>query len=159
MRSKLALVAFVTALCWSSSARADSGARIVLIDMSRLYSANGVSEWAAARAKLDAERSTFVVVEVPEGGTSPDDKYYSPKDLPGLRRQRAWEAHEKAILDPIRARVVLALAQYAKRRGIELVLDRSTLLSVAIVVAAPSIDITDAFLKDLDAATKRQKAR
>jgi Skp family chaperone for outer membrane proteins len=64
------------------------------------------------------------------------------------------------VLDPIRAAVSRGLEQFAKRHGIDLVLDRSQ-LGEAVLIAAPGVDITDAFIKDYNtnaSPTRKQKS-
>lgn len=164
MRSKLAIVGLVITLAFSSTAAADGASNVALIDTTRLYAPNGIAAWSAARARLDAERKTFVAVEVPDGEperlpvpdlhVSPAVKKRLRKALDKIEREseqrRAWSQREAEVLDPIRAAVDRALERYAKTRGIELLLDRSK-IAEAVLVIGPTVDITDAFIKNYNA--------
>ena len=151
-------------LASASSVSADGASNVALIDTTRLYAPNGIAEWRAARARLDAERTTFVAVESPDGQRQrlpvPDLKI-DPASKERLRKrfeeierdaeqQRAWSLREAEVLDPIRASVTRALELYARTHGIGLLLDRSE-LGKAVLVIAPGADITDAFIKSYDA--------
>jgi Skp family chaperone for outer membrane proteins len=144
----------------SSSALAEPG-RVALVDTGRLFHKAGIAKWAAARAKLDAEQPTFVVVESPDGKKpNPHTDIRDPTwrktfidlDRDAMRRD-AWHAHEREVLDPIKADVMRALDAYTQSHGIAIVLDRDKLEDAVLVVAAGA-DITDAFIKDYNAKAK-----
>jgi Skp family chaperone for outer membrane proteins len=65
----------------------------------------------------------------------------------------AWSTHEQQVLGPIRDDVMRALESYARTHGIDLLLDRHELARTLLVVAA-SADITTAFIKNYNAASK-----
>jgi Skp family chaperone for outer membrane proteins len=155
---KLALI--LLAVFVSSTARAEP-ARVALVETGRLFDKAGIAKWAAARARLDAEQSKFVVVESPDG-KKPDPhadisdpqfrKLFTDMDRDSAR-SKAWTAHEAEVLDPIEADVTAALEAYVQSHGIAVLLDRSE-LGRAVLVAAPGADITDAFIKDYNARGK-----
>lgn len=165
MRSKLAIVGLVMTLACTSSAWADRGPSVALIDTTRLYAPNGIAAWVEARARLDVERKTFVAVEAPDGQPlrlPVPDLDLGPAAQEKLRkefariehesdRRRAWEQREAEVLDPIRTAVARALERYARTHGIELVLDRSQIAS-AVLVIGPTVDITDAFIRNFNAS-------
>jgi len=160
MRALVVLGLFI-----SSSALAQSG-RVALVDTGRLFHKTGIANWATARARLDAEERTFVVVESPDGkNADPHADVSDPTmrtrltDLDrDLMRIKAWSAHEREVLEPIRADVMHALDTYAQGHDIAIVLDRDKLGEAVLVVIADA-DITDAFIKDYNAKTKRKSGR
>jgi hypothetical protein len=156
--------------------------RVAVIDSSKLWEEGGIARWLVAKAKLDAERASFAVVEVPPG-KSLDDGGPAPGyfELPGeskeerkkrreesARLQRemqakalerdAWHAHEREVLEPIEEDVQRALERFARARGIGLVLERAE-LEYNLVVVAAGVDITDAFIKDYNSKTPAAAAR
>ncbi len=141
------------------TARADAGgtSRVALVDTSTLWSAGGIAAYAAARARLDAEEKKFQVVELPPGSKPPEKSPYPIIDQLNRDHVRweAWSAHEAQVLDPIRADVLRALDRYARARGIGLVLDRAQ-IGDAVLIALPGVDITDAFVKDYNAAAAKR---
>lgn len=145
---------------------AAGASRIALIDGSKLWGPTGIAAYTTGRMKLAADRSSFTVAERPPGVPPPagvNAPNLSSKAQAKLKerlaerdrervRHAAWRAHERAILDPIRAEVLRALDRYARARGIGLVLDRSKLDS-AVLIAAPGVDLTDAFITAYNAST------
>jgi len=159
MRTNALLVLLALALC-SPTARADGTTRVAVIDTTRVFGPSGISTWTQARARLDAEKATFVVVESPDGRSEP--KYLERSNLPPETkkrlvevyregaRMRGWTAHVEDVLGPIRAAALADLATFASARKIDLVIDRAE-LPAAVLVAGPGVDITDAFIKDYNA--------
>ncbi len=152
------VLAVAVLLVTAASASADPN-RVALVDTDRMFDKAGVAVWAAARAKLDAEEPKFVVVESSSGQnvnahTDISDpkmrKIFTDMDR-DAERNKAWEAHVREVLDPIENDVLRALDAYARAHGIGIVLDRGK-IGDAILVAAPGADITDAFIKDYNAA-------
>jgi len=160
-----ALLAILLVAVWTSAAHADGAARVAIIDTSRLFAPNGIAAWAQARAKLDAEQATYRAAESPDGQTPtrigmpdldlpPEQRERLKRKLDEIERktsqERAWKTHVEQVLGPIRAATLAGLADYAKAHKIDLVLDRVEMGS-AVLVAAPGVDITDAFIKDYNA--------
>ena len=165
----LQLLAIAALACTAAVAHADGTTRVAVVDTSRLFDDGGIARWSAARAKLDAERAKFVLVESPDGkspegspaGCRPPIAYDDIKKLckelaeAARKRQEAdvWSRHEQEVLDPIEADVMRALERYARAHSIDLVLNRHELPELFLVVAAGA-DITSAFIKDYNAAQR-----
>lgn len=155
----------VLGLLVSSSALAEPS-RVALVDLGRLFDKAGIAKWSAARAKLDAEESKFVVVESPDG-KAPDPhadisdpkmrKLFTDLERDGARRG-AWSAHEREVLDPIESDVMRALDAYTQSHGIALLLARDRIAD-AVLVVAEGVDITDAFIKDYNAKSRPKAGR
>lgn len=136
--------------------------RVAIVDEATLFSPAGVARYRDALKRLDAERATFIAVESPTG-TRPrrleiPPGTFDPKTRQDLQRRfdeierdtvtrDAWDAHVESVLAPIRLDVLRALEQFAKKRGIGLVLGRS---EVKVLVALPGADITRAFIAEYD---------
>ena len=143
--------------------------RVAVVDTATVFSANGVARYRAALAQLDAEKATFKAAEHPTGKprapTTVPDVGLSEKHKEELKRKfeeidrrsakaDAWSAHVAATLTPIKDDVSRELAQYAKSKGIGLVIERYA--GGALVVVGPGTDITATFIKHYDAkAAKR----
>lgn len=154
----------------ASSARAQGTTRVAVIDGDKLWATGGIARWVAARAKLDAERPKFKIVESPDGKpvTDPTPDVCRSANSGRLkelcdemrrssqkqREDQAWDEHELQLLGPIETDVRQALEQFARSRGIGLVLDRQH-LGDGIVVAIGGADITAEFIKHYNAKPKR----
>jgi hypothetical protein len=142
--------------------------RIAVIEPARLWAPGGITRWLRARAALDAEQETFHVVETPPGmapplvvpdiGLSPKQHEHLRKEFAQLDRQaaerQAWQDHVHSVLDPIEKDVMAGLERFARAHSIGLLLDRGHLGQDVLVVASGT-DITDAFIKDYNAADAR----
>ena len=159
MRPVLVLLVVLAA---AIPAHADRGTRVALIDTKRLFAENGIAAWVDARAKLDAEAKNVVEAwdgktvkppPPPSGNESIDRSRQALRDMEERRRRKK---REDEMLEPIREEVWRALEPFAKARGIDLVLDRST-IAHAIWYAGPALDITDAVIKDYNARTAKPR--
>lgn len=157
-------------LLLATASRVDAGpapSKLAVIDTDRLWAAGGVAVWLAARAQLDAERTSYAPAENP--GATPPPRIPTPdlglpdgmkrdleRKLAELERNAArnsvWTAHEHEVLDPIVAEAYRGLERYARAHGLGLVLDRAK-LGDAMLVVAPDMDITDRFIRDYNRTT------
>jgi hypothetical protein len=161
-------VLVVVALLFSASrvtAEPLGTTRVAVLDPTRLWAPGGITKWVKARAALDLERRTFKVVEEPPGMAPPlvvPDVGLPPKQRDELQKRfaeidrdswerQAWKAHEVSVLGPIEKDVMAALERFATAHSIGLVLDRGH-LGHNVSVVASGTDITDAFIKDYNAA-------
>jgi Skp family chaperone for outer membrane proteins len=145
--------------------------RIAVVDSERLYEKGGVARWLAARDKLDQDRKSFRIIESPDGKSPEKPSFcdgrkenHGYEDLckklkqanDASREARAWHEHEQTVLGPIEAEVTTALAAFAKARRIDILFEKEKTM----VYVSPAADITDAFIKELNAkpapAPKRQ---
>ncbi len=143
--------------------------RVAVIDGEKLYDTGGIAKWLAARAKLDAERKSFKVVEKPAGQPTPALPDWCGKPKTDWERDTCkklretlmqhvegseWEKHEHEVLDPIEADVQKELQRYAASSGIDILLDRSELGESTVLFVSPQTDITSAFIKSYNAKKK-----
>ena len=162
-------IATIVLLMMASVAHAGP-TRVAVIDAEKLYEPGGISKWLAARAKLDAERPKFKVVEKPADSKPPtipvpdwcnkptkDWEKKACADLREVQRKSIegdeWTKHEREVLGPIETDVDKELQRYAVATGIDILLDRSEMGEAVLFVSA-SANITDAFIKSYNAKKK-----
>jgi Skp family chaperone for outer membrane proteins len=139
--------------------------RLAVIDTARLWEKGGIARYVAAVERLAEERKKFKLVESPDGKTvrparETDDERLRriQRELDHLQRdsreRQEWEKREREVLEPIESDVVRALGAFAKKRGIDLLLDRDAYEGL-VLYAAPSLDLTAAFIADYNRAKPR----
>ncbi len=151
-------IAVLTLLVSIATAHADRGTRVALIDRERLFSLTGIADFAAARKRLDTEK-TSPKAESPDGKTvTPPTSGESEGSrlIREMQDKRQWYEYEEKTLEPIRTAVWRALEPYAKAQRIDLVIETSRVKHTLWYVG-PGVDITDAFIKHYNASTAKRK--